>query len=78
MTALTKAEMADHLSELTSLNRREAKQMVELFFDEISQALISGEQVKLSGFGNFSCVINVNVQVVTRKRVKKFRFLHAV
>ena len=31
MTALTKAEMADHLSELTSLNRREAKQMVELF-----------------------------------------------
>ena len=29
MTALTKAEMADHLSELTSLNRREAKQMVE-------------------------------------------------
>ncbi len=35
MTALTKAEMADHLSELTSLNRREAKQMVELFFDEI-------------------------------------------
>ena len=52
MTALTKAEMADHLSELTSLNRREAKQMVELA-DEISQALISGEQVKLSGFGNF-------------------------
>ena len=53
MTALTKAEMADHLSELTSLNRREAKQMVELFFDEISQALIAGEHVKLSGFGNF-------------------------
>ncbi len=53
MTALTKADMADHLSELTSLNRREAKQMVELFFDEISQALIAGEQVKLSGFGNF-------------------------
>ena len=42
MTALTKADMADHLSELTSLNRREAKQMVELFFDEISQALLQG------------------------------------
>ena len=56
MTALTKAEMADHLSELTSLNRREAKQMVELFFDEISQALISGEQVKLFGFDN--CVLS--------------------
>ena len=50
MTALTKADMADHLSELTSLNRREAKQMVELFFDEISQALIAGEQVKAFWF----------------------------
>ena len=53
MTALTKAEMADHLSEKTGLNRREAKQLVELFFEEISQALIAGDQVKLSGFGNF-------------------------
>ena len=53
MTALTKAEMADHLSEKTNLNRREAKQLVELFFNELSQALIDGDQVKLSGFGNF-------------------------
>lgn len=53
MTALTKAEMADHLSERTGVGRREAKQLVELFFAEISQALIEGEQVKLSGFGNF-------------------------
>lgn len=53
MTALTKAEMADHLSEKTGLNRRDAKQLVELFFDEIRLALVAGEQVKLSGFGNF-------------------------
>lgn len=53
MTALTKAEMADNLSEKTGINRREAKQLVELFFAEISNALISGEVVKLSGFGNF-------------------------
>lgn len=53
MSTLTKAEMAEHLSEQTSLNRREAKVMVEQFFDEISQALIDGQQVKLSGFGNF-------------------------
>lgn len=45
--------MADHLSETTGLNRRDAKQVVELFFEEISQTLISGQQVKLSGFGNF-------------------------
>lgn len=53
MTALTKAEMADHLSLKTGLNRREAKQVVELFFNELSQALASGQQIKLSGFGNF-------------------------
>ncbi|AXI01877.1 integration host factor subunit alpha [Aquirhabdus parva] len=53
MTALTKAEMADNLSEKTGINRREAKQLVELFFAEISKSLISGEVVKLSGFGNF-------------------------
>ena len=78
MTALTKADMADHLSELTSLNRREAKQMVELFFDEISQALIAGEQVKLSGFGNFELRDKRERQDVIRKLAKKFRFLHAV
>ncbi len=53
MTALTKAEMADHLSEKTGLNRRDAKQLVEAFFDEVRLALVAGEQVKLSGFGNF-------------------------
>jgi integration host factor subunit alpha len=53
MTALTKAEMADNLSEKTGINRREAKQLVELFFAEVSNALIAGEVVKLSGFGNF-------------------------
>lgn len=78
MTALTKADMADHLSELTSLNRREAKQMVELFFDEISQALIAGEQVKLSGFGNFELRDKRERQDVIQKLAKKFRFLHAV
>ena len=78
MTALTKADMADHLSELTSLNRREAKQMVELFFDEISQALIAGEQVKLSGFGNFELRDKRERPDVIRKLAKKFRFLHAV
>lgn len=53
MTALTKAEMADNLNEKTGINRREAKQLVELFFAEVSNALVSGEVVKLSGFGNF-------------------------
>jgi integration host factor subunit alpha len=51
--ALTKADMAEHLFEELGLNKREAKDMVEMFFEEIRCALERGEQVKLSGFGNF-------------------------
>jgi integration host factor subunit alpha len=50
---LTKAEMAELLFERVGLNKREAKDMVETFFDEIIDALGQGKSVKLSGFGNF-------------------------
>ncbi len=51
--ALTKADLAERLYEELGLNKREAKEMVELFFEEIRHALESGHNVKLSGFGNF-------------------------
>lgn len=51
--ALTKADMAERLFEELGLNKREAKELVELFFEEVRSALENGEQVKLSGFGNF-------------------------
>jgi integration host factor subunit alpha len=51
--ALTKADMAERLFEELGLNKREAKEMVERFFEEVRMALERGEQVKLSGFGNF-------------------------
>ena len=51
--ALTKAEMAEALFEELGLNKREAKELVDLFFEEVRQALATGQQVKLSGFGNF-------------------------
>ncbi len=50
---MTKAELADALFENLGLNKREAKDMVDGFFDEIRSALERGESVKLSGFGNF-------------------------
>ena len=50
---LTKAELADFLFEKVGLNKREAKDMVETFFEEIRAALENGDSVKLSGFGNF-------------------------
>ncbi|MBN58934.1 MAG: integration host factor subunit alpha [Oceanospirillaceae bacterium] len=53
MTALTKAELAEKQFEDLGLNKREAKDMVDIFFDEIRDSLSRNEQVKLSGFGNF-------------------------
>ncbi len=53
MGALTKSEMAERLYEELGLNKREAKEIVELFFEEIRSCLEGNEQVKLSGFGNF-------------------------
>jgi len=51
--ALTKADMAERLFEELGLNKREAKEIVEMFFEEVRGALENGQQVKLSGFGNF-------------------------
>ena len=51
--ALTKAEMADVLFDQVGLNKRESKEMVDAFFDELRACLVRGEMVKLSGFGNF-------------------------
>lgn len=53
MVALTKADMAENLNQSLGLNKREAKDMVDVFFEEIKQSLVNNEQVKLSGFGNF-------------------------
>ena len=51
--ALTKADIAERLFEELGLNKREAKELVESFFEEIRRALEQGTPVKLSGFGNF-------------------------
>ena len=53
MSALTKAEMAEKLFDELGLNKRETKEVVELFFEEVRSSLEVNEQVKLSGFGNF-------------------------
>ena len=53
MAALTKADLAEMLFNDLGLNKREAKEMVELFFEEIRSSLENNEEVKLSGFGNF-------------------------
>jgi len=51
--ALTKADIASRLFEQIGLTKREAKEIVEIFFQQICEALAKGQQVKISGFGNF-------------------------
>ena len=51
--ALTKAHLAEMLFEQIGLNKRESKDMIDAFFELISQKLVEGEDVKISGFGNF-------------------------
>jgi len=51
--ALTKASMAESLFDELGLNKREARELVDSFFEDLRRALAAGEQIKLSGFGNF-------------------------
>jgi integration host factor subunit alpha len=51
--SLTKADIADRLFDEVGLNKREAKEFVDSFFEAIKGALQQSENVKLSGFGNF-------------------------
>lgn len=50
---LTKADLAEMLFDFVGLNKREAKDIVDTFFDQIRESLANGNSVKLSGFGNF-------------------------
>ncbi|WP_350562332.1 integration host factor subunit alpha [Psychrobacter sp. CAL346-MNA-CIBAN-0220] len=53
MSTLTKSDMIEHLMNHLNLTRQEGRCVVENFFDELSDSLIDGKEVKLSGFGNF-------------------------
>lgn len=52
-SSMTKAHLAELLFEQIGLNKREAKDMIEAFFELISERLVEGKDVKISGFGNF-------------------------
>ncbi len=54
MPTLTKADLAELLFDRLGLNKRESKDMVEAFFEIVHNTLVEGQDVKLSGFGNFN------------------------
>lgn len=51
---MTKAGLAQELCDQLGVNKREAKELVELYFDTVREVLAEGESVKISGFGNFN------------------------
>ena len=51
---LTKADFAEQVFDQLGFIKREAHEIVECFFEAIKDTLEQGEQVKLSGFGNFT------------------------
>ena len=52
---MTKADMIESVYEkFYDISRRGAAEVVETLFDIIKETLKSGEDVKLSGFGNFN------------------------
>ena len=50
---ITKAELSDALFDQVGLNKREAKDLIDSFFEAICKSLEAGVDVKISGFGNF-------------------------
>jgi integration host factor subunit alpha len=50
---LTKVDFVERLFDELGLDKREAKALVELFFEEIKSSLEQGKPVKISGFGKF-------------------------
>ena len=50
---LTKSDIVESLYNEIGLNKREAKELVDMLFNDIKNLLSEGHEVKLSGFGNF-------------------------
>ena len=61
---MKKKELIQQLAEEENLSERKAQELIEAVFDIITQALIKGEKVKISGFGTF---------VVTKRKGKTIR-----
>ena len=76
--ALTKAQLADLLFEHIGLNKRESKDMVDAFFELLCERLMQGQDVKLSGFGNFQVRTKASRPDAIHVRVRKFPLRLAV
>lgn len=51
---ITRADLAEAVYEEVGLSRNESSELVETVIEEISNALVGGDSVKISSFGSFS------------------------
>ena len=77
MTALTKSELADRLHERLGLNKREAKKLVEQFFEEIRICLENNEQVSFQDSVILIFAIRGSALVATPRPERRFLSLLA-
>jgi integration host factor subunit alpha len=74
-TALTKAQLAEALFDQLGLNKREAKDFVDAFFEVVAAELAQGKSVKISGFGNFEVHTNCTRRRVTEQAKRSLGLL---
>lgn len=78
MSALTKADMINRLTIRLRITRQDARKIVDKFFEQISQSLAEGKEVKISGFGNFELKDKNLDQDAIQKQARAYLLRHAV
>jgi integration host factor subunit alpha len=61
---MTKSDIVENIFEKVGFSKKDVAEVVELIFDTIKDSLEKGDNVKISGFGNF---------VVRQKRARRGR-----
>jgi integration host factor subunit alpha len=74
---LTRADLAEAVYRKVGLSRSESASLVEMIIDEISDAVVRGETVKLSSFATFQVATSPSVSVAIRRPARKCRFRRA-
>lgn len=80
---MTRSDFADRLRERFGLTSADSYKLVDIIFEEITESLIHGEEVKFAGFGTFK-ILEKNARmgrnpktgasaVISARRVASFR-----
>lgn len=83
MATITRSDFADRLRERFGLTSADSYKLVDIIFEEITESLINGEEVKFAGFGTFK-ILEKNARmgrnpktgasaVISARRVASFR-----